>query len=105
MSAPTSEDLGALLGRDLDSGQAVQILAVVTAMASAYTRDIGFVDGVPNDGIRAVILTAAARLLSNPRGLLLDESHGPDAVSYRSAFTGWSLAELFVLDRYRVRAW
>src|SRR4051812_8311482 len=68
------------------------------------TRGQGFTDGEPNQDIRAVILTAAARLLSNPRGLLMDETKGPESVSYRSAFTGWTVAELFVLNRYRVTA-
>jgi hypothetical protein len=104
MAALVAADLATLLGRNVDSGQAVSILAIVQAMASAYTRGVGFVDGVPNEGIRAVILTASARLISNSRGLLLDETVGPESVSYRSAFTGWTVAETSVLNRYRVNA-
>ena len=104
MAAPTPAELGALLGRAVTSEQGVAVLQVVTSMARAYTRDAGFTDGTPNDEIRAVILTAAARLLSNPRGLLMDETVGPESVSYRSAFTGWTVAELFTLNRYRARA-
>lgn len=104
MSAPTHSELGALLGRTVSSEQGQAVLSIITAMASAYTRGQGFTNGVPNAEIRAVILAAAARLLSNPRGLLVDETEGPAAVSYRSAFTGWSVAESFVLNRYRVRA-
>jgi len=73
-------------------------------MASAYTRGAGFAGGVPNSEIRAVILTAASRLVSNARGLLWDEAEGPASVSYRSAFNGWTVAEGYVLNRYRVRA-
>lgn len=104
MTAPTYLELAALLGRQVSSEQGLACLQVITSMAKAYTRDQGFTDGVPNDEIRAVILAASARLLANPRGLLMDETVGPESVSYRSAFTGWSTAELGVLHRYRQRA-
>jgi hypothetical protein len=109
MAAPTSVDLGALLGQDFSDGgegtdQAVAVLTIVSAMASSYTRGRGFTAGVPNDEIKAVILTASARLISNTTGLLYDEGEGPSQLSYRSAFSGWTVAELFVLNRYRVTA-
>lgn len=104
MAAPTVDDLGALLGRQVSEEQGLTCLQVVTAMASAYTRGAGFTAGVPNDEIRAVILSASARLLSNPSGLAYDETEGPSSVSYRSAFNGWTAAELFVLNRFRVQA-
>jgi len=46
------------------------------------------------------IVTATARLLANPEQL----AHDVGAVSFRGGFTGWSLAETFVLNRYRRRA-
>jgi hypothetical protein len=93
------------MGRDVDAGQAASVLAIISAMASSYTRGQGFTDNnIPNDQIRAVILTASARLLSNARGLLIDETKGPESVSYRSVFSGWTVAELFVLNRFRVTA-
>jgi hypothetical protein len=109
VSAPTVSDLGALLGRTVTPEQGAASLQVVTAMASSYTRGQGFTadgtgDLVPNGEIRAVILTASARLLSNASGLLYDEAEGPSSISYRSAFQGWTVAESFVLNRYRVRA-
>jgi hypothetical protein len=104
VAAPTYSDLGALTGRTVSQEQGTAVLTVVSAMASAYTRGQGFTNGVPNDEIRAVILTASARLISNTTGLLYDEIEGPSQISYRSAFTGWSVAEQFVLNRYRVRA-
>jgi len=113
VAAPTVSDLGALLGRDLggaaETAQAQQVIAVVTAMVSSYTRGQGFTaDGTgnlaPNAEIRAVILGASARLLSNPSGLLYDEAVGPESVSYRSAFSGWTVAETYVLSRYRKSA-
>lgn len=102
MAALVADDLALLLGRqDLDSGQAVQVLTIITAMASAYTRGVGFTNGEPNESIRAVILTASARLISNAAGLLRDETEGPSSVSYRSAFNGWTVAETYVLNRFR----
>lgn len=104
MGAPSVTDLGALMGRAVSSEQATAVLSIVTAMASAYTRGQGFANGVPNVEIRAVILTAAARLASNSSALLYDEAEGPSSVSHRSAFSGWTTSELHVLNRFRVRA-
>lgn len=107
--APSAADLAALLGRDLSgaaqAAQAQQVIGIVTAMARAYTRGHGFTpEGDAYEDVRAVILAASSRLLANPRGLLLDETVGPESVSYRSAFTGWTVAETYVLNRYRRRA-
>lgn len=70
---------------------------VVTQMCRAYTRDGGFAAGVPNDDIAAVIVTAAARLVSNPQQLANDVGN----VSMRGGFNGFSLTERLVLNRYR----
>src|SRR5690606_39709278 len=45
---------------------AAQHGAVMTALVRAYTRGVGFVDGVPAEPIRAVIVAASARLVANP---------------------------------------
>ncbi len=73
---------------------------VVTQMARAYTRDGGFIDGEPNDEIAAVITTAAARLVANPEQL----STVVGTVSVRGGFSGWTLTERLVLNRYRKQA-
>ncbi|WP_422745188.1 hypothetical protein ACN27E_23615 [Mycobacterium sp. WMMD1722] len=80
------------------------VIPLVTTMAKAYTRGRGFDGGEPNDELAAVITTAAARLVTN--GGQLAVRHKVDDVEkeYRSAFTGWTLAEQIVLNRYRVRA-
>lgn len=56
--------------------------------------------GEPNDELAAVITTAAARLLANPEQV----DSGVGSTWTRGSFQGWTLAELFVLNRYRVRA-
>lgn len=73
---------------------------VVTQMCRAYTRDGGFSDGVPNDDIAAVIVTAAARLVANPEQIPSDVG----SVSMRGGFSGFSLTERLVLNRYRKKA-
>lgn len=107
MAAPTATDVQNFLGpnQDVDSGQATAILSVVTAMCSAYTRGIGFdSDGVPNSDLSAVILSAAARLIAHPRQVGSYEVQGPESdQKYASPFA-WSVAELYVLNRYRVTA-
>jgi len=96
---PQLVDLSELLG------QAVDIEQGSSQLASAYTRGVGFTSaGVPNADIAAVILTAAARLIANPSQLLTDETVGPESASFRTAWTGWTVPELFALNRYRKRA-
>lgn len=104
MAAPTAADLQTLLGSTVSQEQATAVLAVITALVSGWTRGGGFTAGVPADDVRAVILTASARLLSNTTGLLYDEVEGPSQVSYRSAFNGFTVAEQMCLDRYKVCA-
>lgn len=104
MAAPTVSDLSGLMGWTVDGAQGAAVLSIVSAMVSEYTRGQGFTNGNPSDGLRAVILFASARLLANPRGLLLTEAVGPEQIEFRSAFTGWTVAEYYVLNRYRKRA-
>lgn len=103
MAAVTGAQVAAFLGQSDDVqlvALADQAAQVVTAMARAYTRDEGFAGAEPNDQIAAVITTAAARLVANPEQLATDVG----SVSVRGGFTGWSLAELFVLNRFRRRS-
>jgi hypothetical protein len=71
-------------------------------MVKAYVR--GGSDWQANDELEAVIVTVAARMVSNPSGLAHELTTGPFSHSLRGAFQGWTLAELFVLNRYRKRA-
>lgn len=102
---PTVADLEAYLGAEdaLDVQHAEAHLGSVAAMVRAYTRDTGFDgDGQPNEALAAVIVSAAARTLGNPQGLRMEQA-GPFMVQH-GTFSGWTLPELAVLHRYRVRA-
>lgn len=105
MPAPTGATIAAFLGQGSDTtlvALAEEHVKIVTAMARAYTRDQGFDEaGVPADDIAAVITTATARLVVNPEQVS-ESTIGSYAV--KGSFAGWTLAELFVLNRYRKRA-
>ncbi len=102
MAAPTLVDLENFVGRALDTDRALAALDMVTAYARAYTRGRGFTDGEPADDISAVIVGAAARLMANPSGAVV-ESIGEYSVRY-SEVQGFNLVEQLVLNGYRRRA-
>ena len=77
-----------------------EVVPVITAMVAAYTRGRGFDLGVPSDDLAAVITTASARMVANPEQLPTRVG----SVEIRAGFQGFSLAETFVLNRYRKRA-
>lgn len=98
----TPQDVADFLGRGDDPqtvAAARETLPIVSAMARSYTRDRGFVGSVPAEDLRAVLVTASARLMANPEQL--QTRVGEISVA---GWQGWTLAELFVLNRYRVRA-
>lgn len=103
MAAPTADDLAALVGSEVDAGQATAVLGVVSALAASHTRGQGFTDGEPADDLRAVILSASVRRLTDPTQTVTDRSMGPFSMSYRPN-DGWSTWELATLNRYRKRA-
>ncbi|MEZ5211277.1 hypothetical protein [Gordonia sp. (in: high G+C Gram-positive bacteria)] len=107
MTAPTANDVAAFLGEPTNAETAAlaeQHLPIVTAMARSYTRGRGFDDDGPAEDLAAVIITATARLMENPKQFPYDQTAGQMSVSFRGAFVGWNLAETFVLNRYRRRA-
>lgn len=88
----------------LIEGDVAAVVPLVTTMAKAYTRGQGFTGNEPNDEIAAAISTAAARLAANGPQLRRNKV---DDVEWEAALApafAWSLAELFVLNRYRKRA-
>lgn len=97
------QDVADFLGQGNDDSVvalAGQHLQIITAMAQAYTRGNGFDDGHPNDDVAAVLVTATARLMGNPD----QTNYRVGNISYQSHFQGWTLAETFVLNRYRKTA-
>lgn len=104
-----AEDVTALLdhpGNAYPGTSAVDAaVAQITVMVRAYTRGRGFDDeGDPNDELAAVITTAAARLAVNGSGIGFRKKVAEVEEEWRTGFTGWTLAELTVLNRYRVTA-
>lgn len=103
MSDPTPADVASFLGQSDDASVvalAGQSLPLVKALAMSYTRGKGFTDGTPADDIAAVLVVATARMVANPEQV---ETHAGEVVT-KGGFSGWTLAELFVLNRYRKRA-
>lgn len=101
---PTGEDVARFLGQG-DNTRLVALaqehVTAITLLAKAYTRGRGFTEGgEPASDVAAVIVTATARLVTNPSQIA--QTNGPFTVN--GGFRGWSLAELSVLDRYRRRA-
>lgn len=99
---PTPESVAAFLGRGDDPATvatARETLPIVTAMARSYTRDRGFDERDPAEDVAAVLVTATARLMANPEQLA--STIGEVTLA---GWQGWTLAELFVLNRYRVRS-
>ena len=79
-------------------------MPIVTVMAKAYTRGQGFAGDEPNDEIAAVIITASARLAANGEQLRRKRVDDVDNEYTLASSFCWTLAEQFVLNRYRVRA-
>ena len=102
MAAVDPGAVSALL--DANSQPVEQVIPLLTTLARSYTRGNGFDADVPNDEIAAAITTAAARLAANASQLSHTTSVGALSQVLGAGFVGWSVAELGVLNRYRVRA-
>lgn len=101
----SATDVAAFLGRGDDTelvALAGAHLPIVTEMVKAYTRGVGFTDGIPNDAIAAAILSATARLSSNPDGTITIAVD--DFQTRKTVFEGFSIAERIILDGYRRKA-
>lgn len=77
--------------------QATEVIATIAHMVHEYTRGRGFVEGVPSDGIKRVIVSASARLLANPEQIQFQTG----IVVLRGAFDGWTSLEKTILNSYR----
>ncbi len=107
MPKPDASQLAQLLGEQLSTFDAEErlnaVIGIVTSMVRAYTRGNGFSDGEPNEELQAVILTSAARLLVNPSQVSQRSEMGTFTSDLRGGWIGFTLPELYTLDRYRVR--
>lgn len=103
---PTGLQVAEFLGKpDEDTiAHAEQQVDIVKAMAQAYTRGRGFTEGEPNEEIAAVIITATARLVTNPGQIVVDQTAGAMSQRLGVGFQGWNIAETMVLNRYRAMA-
>ena len=103
---PVAEDVAAFLGTEATPAFAKKAdshLEVVSTMVWAYTRGNGFDEARrPNDVVAAVIVSATARLMSNP-DLTRQQSVGQFQTTH-GQFNGFTLPELAVLHLYRRRA-
>lgn len=104
---PTGHELAALLGAEDDPTFlpiAEAAIRAVSQVAWAYTRGNGF--DIPGqkvaEDVGAVILMGAARYANNPEANVREE--WDDHSVLMTPFTGWTLAEQVVLNRYRRRA-
>lgn len=89
----------------VDQDTAQQCIDVVTAMVSAYCRGRERMSsGAAKPGISAVVLAASARLAANPLQVSYRDQAGSISRSRQGAFQGFSLAEQYILNRYRKRS-
>lgn len=103
--AVTGASVAAFLDKTGDAAtvaHADKVIPVVTVMVRAYVR--GGDGWTANSELEAVITTATARLMANTGQIPVDQTTLDFSQSLRGAFTGWTTAELFVLNRYRQRA-
>lgn len=102
MPSAITDDVFDLLGCEANWDVVEAAVKAVTLMARAYVRGEGFDGDTPCAEIAAVICTASCRLARNPGQLSTSETMGPFGFEVRNGFAGFNLAELAVLDRYRI---
>ncbi|MDN6537102.1 MAG: hypothetical protein L0K73_09905 [Corynebacterium variabile] len=106
---PTVDDLVVLADqRDTPRlrSQAVLQLATAEGMVAGYCRG-RHVDAVGENrrpGVGEVVLSLACRLLANPQQVQVREQASSVSMLRGEVTVGFTLAEQFVLNRYRKRA-
>ena len=106
MRTVTATDVSPFLGSAPAGPESVEAsLDAVRSMVRRYTRGRGFdASGVLMDeDLAVVVVSSAARLAVNP-ALNKQMTSGPFAVT-PGIFSGWTLAELVILNSYRKRSW
>lgn len=102
----TPEELISFMGDTPVSTEiATTAIATADALIGGYCRGC-HVDraGDYRDGIKAVVVTVGARIAANPAQVTIRDSAGPFTRARGQGFSGFTLAELAVLNRYRKRA-
>lgn len=88
-----------------DMFQARTALDMAEGLVSAYTRGRHVTcNGNARPGVQEVVTAVAARILSNPEQVQQREEVGPYSYFKGAGFSGFTLVELAVLNRYRKRA-
>lgn len=102
----TPEELISFMGATpVSTETATTALTTAEALIGGYCRGC-HVDGAGEyrDGIKAVVITVGARIAANPAQVTIRDSAGPFTRARGQGFSGFTLAELAVLNRYRKRA-
>lgn len=102
----TPEELVNFMGATPVSADiAATSVATAEALIGGYCRGCHVDrDGEYRDGIRAVVMTVAARIAANPGQVSIRDSAGEFSRSRGAGFNGFTLAELAVMNRYRRKA-
>lgn len=90
-------------GPNVDA-QAATALTTAQALVGAYCRGREKRGDVYRPGVEEVIMMVAARILANPEQISVREQVGPYQMYKAAGFSGFTLVELAVLNRYRKRA-
>lgn len=102
---PTAKDLQQLLldgASQPDEQQAQQALDMAGAYVQGYTRGRGRdATGKWREGVGEVVLSVSARIATNPSFISWRNQAGNFSQHRGEGFTGFTLAEQFVLNRYR----
>ena len=105
-AAPTGAEVASFLdmpGQEA-TARADKVVPEIVAFVRAYTRGRGFApDGTMAPEISAVVLTVAARAMTNPSGLGQTIITGPFTETM-AGWQGFNLMERLTLDRWRVKA-
>lgn len=72
---------------------------LVAAFVEGYTRGRGFTDGLPTRPLEVVVQSALSRLVQNPEQV--DYYSVGDYSEKGAKFAGFTLPELYILNRYR----
>lgn len=83
--------------------QATAALGMAEGMIAAYCRGRHMRYGHPRPGVESVTTAVAARILANPEQIAVREQVGPYEYYRGQGFSGFTLVELAVLNRYRKR--